>query len=185
LGRLGWPKKARLARGSAWGSARPTAQQAGSGSGLARRAGCLGLGPLQAGFFSSVGWASFLLLLAAGPSPPRGLAASAPPPFLFLAGRLLLPSSFSLTGRAHASASVGFGVAPSGSRVAGKGVCVRVGAGGARECVHARCSRKFPKGLAATRTRCRGGGAWSPRTAKPWRGRGVAMVVERGAGKAR
>jgi hypothetical protein len=45
-----------------------------------------------------VGWASFLLLLAAGPSPPRGLAASALP-------------FFSLTARAQASISAGSGVA--------------------------------------------------------------------------
>jgi hypothetical protein len=32
-------------------------------------------------------------------------------------------------------------------------------------------------GLAATQTRCRGHGAWSPRTARPWRGRGVATAV--------
>jgi hypothetical protein len=50
------------------------------------------------------------------------------------------------------------------------------------------CSGKGLKGLAATRTRRRGGGVWSPHTARPWRGRGVATAVAaRGArqGKAR
>jgi hypothetical protein len=32
------------------------------------------------------------------------------------------------------------------------------------------CSGKCPKGLAAMRTRRRGGVAWSPRTVRPWRG---------------
>jgi hypothetical protein len=48
LGRLGWLNKAWLS--SAHGSAWPAAQQAGSGSGLAGRAGRLGLTPSQAGF---------------------------------------------------------------------------------------------------------------------------------------
>jgi hypothetical protein len=75
-------------------------------------------------------------------------------------------------------------------RRAGSGAAdVRARACGRRGRVRGRtsrwCSGKSPKGSAATRTRCRGAGVWSPRTARPWRGRGVATVVGRGAGKAK
>jgi hypothetical protein len=112
------------------GSARPAAQQAGSG----RWAGCV-RGPArptgQCGLRVNVGASSWALLLLG----PRRLAAC-----LLL---LFVP----LTGRSHLSASVGSGAAACGSSAAGKGVCVRVRK--PQVCAHRRTlsvREKTPKG---------------------------------------
>jgi hypothetical protein len=139
LGRL----KARLGLARLAASARPAAQQAGSGSGLARLVVWLGSGPPRVGFFlgrddpwAAVGW------LDASSSPPRG------------SGCLLFFSS--LTGWAQLSASAGSDVAsPDAARQ--MRVCVRVSAEArVRVWTPEGRSGKCLNGMAATRTRRRG-----------------------------
>jgi hypothetical protein len=141
--------------GSAHGLARPAAQQAGSGSGLARRVGWLGSNPSRAGFFSSMGRTRCFAFSSSRPGDSW--------------------SSPSLTGWSHVSASAGSDVAGFGSGAADRCACVRVGA---VACMRVRapkgCSGKGPKDLAATRTRHRGHVAGWTRMARPWRRRGAA-----------
>jgi hypothetical protein len=143
--------------GSARGSARPAAHQAGSGSGLAGRAGWLGVDPSQAGY--------------SPPPPPRGLGS--PHRLLFLAARRLLFISFTLTGRSRVSASTGSSAAGFGSCAAGGCTRVRVGdvsaCGGERpEGVRGKASTTWPRRERDVAAASRG---WT-RTARPWRRQG-------------
>jgi hypothetical protein len=130
------------------------------------------LWPSQITAITPAGWACFISRIE--PAPFSSSLAGLPLRLLLLADRTAPRVSLGgiQCGRAWIRGAVG------GRACGASGTC---------EQVHARCSGKIPKGPAATRKRRRGG-AWSPRTARPWRGRGLAMAVAaRGAwqGKAR